>query len=106
MGVNKIKFSKNMRMIGEERVARKFPNLEVLNSYWVWEDGRQKWYEVIMVDPMILPEHPIANQTRRAFRGLTSAGKKVRGLHNRGKGSEKARPSRQAVRKRRLKHQA
>jgi large subunit ribosomal protein L15e len=106
MGVNKIKFAKNMRMIAEERAARKFPNLEVLNSYWVWEDGRQKWYEVIMVDPMLLPDHPIASQMRRAFRGLTSAGKQVRGLHHRGLGAEKARPSRQAVRKRRIKHQA
>jgi len=105
MGVNKLKFSKNMRMIGEERVARKFPNLEVLNSYWIWEDGRYKWYEVIMVDPVILPDHPIANQTRRAFRGLTSAGKEVRGLHHRGLGAEKARPSRQAVRKRRVRRQ-
>lgn len=103
LGVNKIKFSKNMRMIAEERVARRFPNLEVLNSYWIWEDGRYKWYEVIMIDPIILPNHPIANQTRRAFRGLTSAGKEVRGLHNRGLGAEKARPSHKAVLKRRKK---
>jgi large subunit ribosomal protein L15e len=103
LGVNKIKLSKNIRMIAEERAARKFPNLEVLNSYWVWEDGRFKWYEVIMVDPVLLPDHPIANQTRRAFRGLTSAGKEVRGLHHRGLGAEKARPSRKAVRKRRNK---
>ena len=105
MGVNKIKFSKNMRLIGEERVGKRFPNLEVLNSYWVWEDGRYKWYEVILVDPVILPDHPIASQTRRAFRGLTSAGKEVRGLHHRGLGAEKARPSRNAVRNRRIKHQ-
>ena len=103
LGVNKIKLSKNIRMIAEERAARKFPNLEVLNSYWVWEDGRFKWYEVIMVDPVILPDHPIANQTGRAFRGLTSAGKEVRGLRHRGLGAEKFRPSRNAVVKRRNK---
>ncbi len=97
MGVNKFKLAKNMRMVAEERTARKFPNLEVLNSYWVWEDGRFKWFEVIMVDPMLLPDHPIAGQTRRVFRGLTSAGKEVRGLHHRGLGAEKARPSRKAV---------
>jgi large subunit ribosomal protein L15e len=101
LGVNKIKLSKNMRLIAEERAARKFPNLEVLNSYWVWEDGRFKWYEVIMVDPAILPDHPIADQTGRAFRGITSAGKEVRGLRNRGLGAEKFRPSRNAVVKRR-----
>jgi large subunit ribosomal protein L15e len=37
--------------MAEERVARKYPNLEVLNSYWVWQDGRHKWFEVILVDP-------------------------------------------------------
>jgi large subunit ribosomal protein L15e len=103
LGVNKIKVAKNMRLIAEERAARKFPNLEVLNSYWVWEDGRFKWYEVIMVDPAILPDHPIADQTGRAFRGITSAGREVRGLRNRGLGAEKFRPSRNAVVKRRNK---
>jgi large subunit ribosomal protein L15e len=103
LGVNKIKLSKNMRLIAEERAARNFPNLEVLNSYWVWEDGRFKWYEIIMVDPAILPYHPIADQTGRAFRGITSAGREVRGLRNRGLGAEKFRPSRNAVVKRRNK---
>ena len=103
LGVNKIKLAKNMRLIAEERAARKFPNLEVLNSYWVWEDGRFKWYEIIMVDPAILPDHPISNQTGRAFRGVTSAGRAVRGLRNRGLGAEKFRPSRNAVVKRRNK---
>jgi large subunit ribosomal protein L15e len=103
LGVNKIKLSKNIRLIAEERAAKKFPNLEVLNSYWVWEDGRFKWYEIIMVDPAILPDHPIANQTGRAFRGITSAGREVRGLRHRGLGAEKFRPSRNAVLKRRNK---
>ena len=105
MGVNKFKVGKNTRLIAEERVARRFPNLEVLNSYWVWEDGRFKWHEVILVDPVLLPDHPIANQTRRVFRGLTSAGKQARGLHNRGLGAEKLRPSKKAILKRRNKHQ-
>jgi large subunit ribosomal protein L15e len=79
---------KSDRWIAEERAARKFPNLEVLNSYYVGEDGKYKWFEVILVDP----HHPnilsdpkinwIAKGTnrRRVFRGLTSAGKKSRGL--------------------------
>ena len=100
LGVTKFKLAKNMRLIAEERAARRFPNLEVLNSYWVWEDGRFKWFEVVMVDTVLLPDHPIAGQTRRVFRGLTSAGKQIRGLHNRGLGAEKARPSRKAVLKR------
>ncbi|ARS90692.1 50S ribosomal protein L15e [Natrarchaeobaculum aegyptiacum] len=100
-GVNRIGRRKNIQRIGEERVARKYPNLEVLNSYWVGEDGSQKWFEVILVDP----NHPaIQNdddlnwicddaQTNRAFRGLTNAGKDNRGLRTRGKGAEKVRPS-------------
>jgi len=108
MGVTKYKPAKNVRLIAEERAAKNFPNLEVLNSYWVWEDGRFKWFEVIMVDP----NHPAIKSDKnvnwicedvyhgRAFRGLTSAGKEVRGLRHRGRGAEKVRPSRGAVRKR------
>ena len=72
--------------IAEKRAARKFPNLEVLNSYYVGESGTHKFYEVIIVDP----HHPviksdrkinwIINQRRRVFRGLTSAARKSRGL--------------------------
>ncbi|HEX69358.1 MAG TPA: 50S ribosomal protein L15e [Candidatus Bathyarchaeota archaeon] len=106
MGVAKYKPAKSLRLIAEERAARKFPNLEVLNSYWVWEDGRYKWFEVIMVDP----HHPAIKADKdinwicgkahkgRVFRGLTSAGKKMRGLRKKGKGAEKARPSRKAAR--------
>ena len=106
MGVKKFKPAKSMRLIAEERAARKFPNLEVLNSYWVGEDGRSKWFEVIMVDP----NHPAIKTDKdvnwisqkqhrgRVFRGLTSAGKKVRGLRKKGKGTEKLRPSKKAGR--------
>ena len=91
MGVAKYKPAKSLRLIAEERAARKYPNLEVLNSYWVWEDGRYKWFEVIMVDKSILSrQHKktkelenllnLASKRGRVFRGLTSAGKKVRGL--------------------------
>jgi large subunit ribosomal protein L15e len=105
MGVAKLKPAKSLQLIAEERAARKFPNLEVLNSYWVWEDGLSKWFEVIMVDP----NHPVIRadkninwisknaQHGRVFRGLTSAGKEVRGLHHKGRGAEKSRPSRAAA---------
>ena len=101
MGVTKFKYSKSMRLIGEERVGRKFPNLEVLNSCWVGEDGRSKWFEVVLVDP----HHPVIQadkrinwiaqkqHKRRVFRSLTSAGKKIRGLRRRGRGAESFRPS-------------
>lgn len=102
MGVKQFKPGKSLRLIGEERAARKFPNTEVLNSYWVGEDGRHKWFEVILVDvshPAIKSDKDInwiteKQHTRRALRSLTSAGKNVRGLHHKGIGSEKTRPSR------------
>jgi len=105
MGVKKYKPAKSLRLIAEERAAKKFLNLEVLNSYWVGEDGRSKWFEVIMVDshhPAIETDKDInwmcqKQHHRRVFRGLTSAGKKVRGLRRKGRGAEKVRPSRKAA---------
>ncbi|MCW4019806.1 MAG: 50S ribosomal protein L15e [Candidatus Bathyarchaeota archaeon] len=80
MGVTKYKPAKSIQLIAEERAARKFPNLEVLNSYWVWQDGRYKWFEVIFVDRTLLPELALGKGRGRVFRGLTSAGRKARGL--------------------------
>lgn len=99
MGVNKITQSKSIQRIAEERVDKKYPNLEVLNSYWVWADGKYKYYEVILVDPQspsIINDKRINwicsnKHTNRALRGLTSAGHKGRGYKSKGKGSEKAR---------------
>lgn len=100
-GIKKITMAKSIQRIAEERTAKHYPNLEVLNSYWVGEDGKYKFYEVILVDPF----HPVIQNDkkinwickpqhkRRVYRGLTSAGKKGRGLRNKGKGSEKIRPS-------------
>jgi large subunit ribosomal protein L15e len=101
MGVAKFKPGKSIRLIAEERTAKKFPNLEVLNSYWVGEDGRHKWFEVILVDtshPVIKADKDVSwitekQHTSRVFRSMTSAGKNVRGLHHRGRGAEKVRPS-------------
>ncbi len=51
MGVSKITRTKSIRLIAEQRAAKQYPNLEVLNSYWVWQDGVHKWYEILLVDP-------------------------------------------------------
>jgi len=80
MGVVRYKPAKSMRLIAEERAARRFPNLEVLNSYPVWQDGRHKWFEVMMADRTLLPELSLGKGRGRVFRGLTNAGRKVRGL--------------------------
>jgi len=108
MGVNKITPKKSIQRIAEERAQRRFMNLEVLGSYWVWEDGQYKWFECVMVDPA----HPSIicdtdvnwicekQHVHRVFRGLTPAGKKGRGLIRKGKGAEKVRPSIRAHAKR------
>jgi large subunit ribosomal protein L15e len=51
MGSVKFTRSKSLKSIAEDRVAKKFPNLRVLNSYWVWQDGRNLWFETVLVDP-------------------------------------------------------
>lgn len=72
--------------VAEQRAARKFKNLEVLNSYNVGKDGMNAYFEVILVDPQraeIKNDHTINWITRpenknRVFRGLTTAAKKSR----------------------------
>ncbi|RLG76288.1 MAG: 50S ribosomal protein L15e [Thermoprotei archaeon] len=88
MGVYGFAPAKSLRLIAEERAARKYPNLEVLNSYYIAEDGKYKWYEVILVDPNhpAIKNDPEINwicqpsQRGRVFRGKTAAGRKMRGL--------------------------
>ena len=98
----RLNLRKNYQMIAEERANNSYPNCEVLNSYYVAEDGKNYWFEVIMVDrahPSVLADQRtagIAGQRGRAYRGQTSAGRRVRGLLHKGKGSEKTRPSRRA----------
>jgi large subunit ribosomal protein L15e len=75
--------------------------MEVLNSYWVGEDGRSKYYEVILVDPHhpVIKSDPKINwiceppHKRRVYRGKTGAGKKGRGHTQKGKDTVKNRPS-------------
>ncbi len=100
-GINKITVGKSLQRMAEERTQKRYPNLEVLNSYWVGADGQHEWYEVILVDPShpVIMSDPKINwicnkpNTNRVYRGLTSAGTRGRGLHNKGKGAEKVRPS-------------
>ncbi|HDO20802.1 MAG: 50S ribosomal protein L15e [archaeon GB-1867-097] len=102
---------KSLQWIAEEKAARKYPNLEVLGSYWVGEDGRYKWFEVILVDshhPAVINDPDInwicnPSQKGRVFRGLTPAGRKSRGLTVKGKRAVKVRPSRAAAMKRKFK---
>lgn len=73
-----VHYSVSLQAVAEQRVARKYPNLEVLNSYYASDDSKYVWYEVILVDkshPAIKSDKDIGwivNHRRRVFRGLTS----------------------------------
>lgn len=102
---------KNLRMnykqIAEQRAARKFTNLEVLNSYQIGKDGIHYFYEIILVDPerpeikkdKSLNKKINSKNSKKPFRGLTSSGKKSRGLREKSKES-KTRPSLRANQRR------
>jgi large subunit ribosomal protein L15e len=86
MGLTHFTHKKSLQLIAEEKAARKFENMEVLNSYYVGDDGQYKYFEIILVDPHN-PEiksdrkiNWIVDDTRRVFRGRTASAKKVRAL--------------------------
>jgi len=90
----------NYQWVAEIRAARKYEDLEVLNSYWVGKEGKYYFYEVIMVNPerAEIKNDPVlkwitnkANR-KRAERGLTSAARKSRGLRSKSH-NMKVRPS-------------
>lgn len=72
----------------QERAGRHCGGLRVLNSYWVGEDSTYKFFEVILIDTFhkAIRRNPDtqwitkAVHKHREMRGLTSAGKKSRGL--------------------------
>ncbi|CAG2117529.1 unnamed protein product [Medioppia subpectinata] len=97
-GVNELKPRRNHQAIAEERVGRRVAKaLRVLGSYWVTQDSCFKYFEVICIDPFhkAIRRDPKVNwicaptQKHRELRGLTSAGKKHRGLGGRGHGYSK-----------------
>lgn len=85
--------NKPKKQVAEEKAATKYRNMEVLNSYWVGEDGKNIWYEVILADrnhPSVMKDSDrgwtaSGKHKGRANRGLTSAGKKTRGHLHKGK---------------------
>ena len=108
-GIKKLKFERTLRSKAEEKVGRRCNNLRVLNSYWVAQDSTFKFFEVILADPF---HKAIRRDARinwiaepvhkhREQRGLTSTGKKSRGLRKKGFREGKRRPSRRANEKRR-----
>ena len=97
----------NYRWVAESRVQRKYPSLEILNSYPIGKDGIHYFFEIIAVDPN-MPEIKSdkninwiceSKNKNRVLRGLTSAAKKSRGLRHKSP-NLKVRPSLRAWRRR------
>ena len=92
----------NYQRVSEERANKQFKNCEVLNSYFVAQDGLHYWYEVVLADRELVSKYPgyewlmHASNRGRVYRGKTLSGRRARGLLWKGKGSEKTRPSRDA----------
>ncbi len=79
---------KSYQAIAEEKASRRFRNMDVLNSYFVGKDGQYQFFEVLMMDSEVY--YLADRHNGRAFRGLTSSGRKHRGLRGKGIGYEKA----------------
>ncbi|XP_037351866.1 LOW QUALITY PROTEIN: 60S ribosomal protein L15-like [Talpa occidentalis] len=87
-GVNQLQFARSLQSVAEERAGRHCGALRVLNSYWVGEDSTYKFFEVILIDPShkAIRRNPNTQwitkpvHKHREMRGLTSAGRKSRGL--------------------------
>ena len=85
-----LNLDKSYQQIAEGRAQKKFVNLTVLNSYWVADDGKHYWFEIIFVDP----NHPVIKSDKslqwlqkkkhhsRVFHGKTSSAQKTRGLRS------------------------
>ncbi len=50
LGVLRIKPALSMQRVAERRVLERFPNMDLLGSYYVHQDGLYLWYEVILAD--------------------------------------------------------
>ncbi len=60
MGVIGHTLRKSLQVVAEEKAASTHPNLEVLASYSAGQDGRFKWFEIILLDPV----HPAIQSDR------------------------------------------
>ncbi|MGI0046038.1 MAG: 50S ribosomal protein L15e [Nitrosotalea sp.] len=71
LGVLRIKPALSMQHVAERRVLERFPNMSLLGSYYLHQDGVYLWYEVILADSA----HPSISKDRE-MRG------KIPGLRN------------------------
>lgn len=86
MGFKKLTRNISGQRIAEARASMRFRNCEVVNSYPIGDDGKYKYFEIILAsknEPSVMKDKElkrIIKDNGRTERGLTSAGKKNRGL--------------------------
>jgi large subunit ribosomal protein L15e len=52
LGVLRIKSAESVQKVAERRVREKHTNLKLLGSYLLWVDGKHRWYEMVLIDPL------------------------------------------------------
>ncbi len=65
-GVVRIKQADSMRKVAERRVGERYPNMQVIGSYFLYKDGKNFWYECILVDE----NHPAVYKDRELKRTI------------------------------------
>ena len=58
LGVTKMKANVSTKQTAQRRVKERYPNLILLNSYFLYQDCKHIWHEVILIDPS---HHSIQN---------------------------------------------
>lgn len=66
IGVTRIKADISMKEVAENRVLEKHPNMKLLGSYFVYQDGMHYYFEVILADP----EHPRVSKDKELRKRL------------------------------------
>jgi large subunit ribosomal protein L15e len=52
LGVLRMKSDESVQKVAERRVREKHVNLKLLGSYLLWVDGKHRWYEMVLIDPL------------------------------------------------------
>ncbi len=67
LGVTRIKADDSMKTVADRRVLQRYPNMQLLGSYFVYKDGKHYWFEVILADPA----HPRIAQDKELNKRIT-----------------------------------
>ena len=69
LGVVRIKADVSMKEVAEHRVLKRYPNMKLLGSYFLYKDGMHYWFEVILADP----SHPRISKDKELRKRLIPA---------------------------------